>query len=186
MKRERLEKELATIQERTLTIKLSNADLFRVCEKAWLHNITVAELVESYLNDLVSGIYTNGSDERHKANDYFERCWYAAGEPKNTFFQYLSECGNLQEYLENMETLKDIKQDIESYMKIKNPSRDEQNELEMLQGDYEEVRGYIERYYSEYKEQCETINEEPEPPEKAQENIKNRFDEYEKMKGENE
>lgn len=179
--RERQQKEIATIKERTLIIKLSDADVLRVCEKAGAHNITVAEMVESYLQDLVCGTYTNGSDERDNARAYFERCYYGLY-PEHTFLHYLIEWGSLQEYLENLDTAQDIQEDIAIYKKIEEPDTDEQAELEALQEDLEEVQGYIADYYKEYCASCH--NREPEPLEDAQCSVLKWYAEYKAMKGE--
>lgn len=71
------EKEINTIRERTITLKLSDKDCERIMEKAGMVNMTASELLEQFIGDLVDGTYSNGSDERMKANDWFERCWFS-------------------------------------------------------------------------------------------------------------
>lgn len=68
------EKEIETIKERTITLKLSDADCERIAKKAGIHNLSVGELLQNFIGDLVNGTYSNGSDERDRANDWFERC----------------------------------------------------------------------------------------------------------------
>ena len=58
------EKEIQTIKERTITLKLSDADVERISNKAERHGLTVSELLENFIGDLVGGTYSNGSDER--------------------------------------------------------------------------------------------------------------------------
>lgn len=57
------EKEIATIKERTIYLNLSDADCKRISTYAAKANITVSQLLESFIGDLVNGTYTNGSDE---------------------------------------------------------------------------------------------------------------------------
>lgn len=181
--RERQQEEIATIKDRTLIIKLSDADVLRICKKAGAHNITVAEMVESYLQDLVCGTYTNGSDEREFARSYFNRCPYGSY-PENTFLHYLIDWGSLQGYLENLNTLQDLQEDIKRYKEIAEPTTDEQEELETLQEDVEEVKGYIADYYKEYCESCH--DGEPEPLKEAQASVLKWYEAYKKLKGDSE
>ena len=179
--RERQQKEIATIKERTLTIKLSDADVLKVCKKAGRSNTTVAEMVESYLQDLVGGTYTSGSDERDMANAYFERCHHE----ETSFFNYLLDMLSLHDYLENIDTANDIQDSIEIYENIKNPDADEKAELEALKEDLQMVQGYLQDYYKGY---CTgfVCNQPPETMEQAHSNIVKWYEEYKKLKGETE
>lgn len=80
--------EIATIKERTILLKLSDADCDRVLKKAVTHGLTVAELLQNFIGDLVDGTYSNGSDERMLAQDWFERCGFGVWEA-HTLLQYL-------------------------------------------------------------------------------------------------
>lgn len=61
------EKEIKTIRPRSIILNLSNADVKRISEKAEIAGLTVAELLQSFIGDLVNGTYSNGSDERQRA-----------------------------------------------------------------------------------------------------------------------
>lgn len=108
------EKEIQTITERNITLKLSDADCIRISEKAAAHNITVAQLLENFIGDLVAGTYSNGSDERMYAEQWFERCWFSMF-PEQTFLKYLIEWENVNEFIENLEEIEDHKASIEEY-----------------------------------------------------------------------
>lgn len=69
-------KEIATIRERNLGIRLSDADCRRIAEKAGKVGMTVEGLIASFIGDLVDGTYTNGSDERMYAQAWFDRCGF--------------------------------------------------------------------------------------------------------------
>ena len=71
------QEEIETIRSRTIEVKLSDADVKRISEKAAAHGLTVGELIENFIGDLVCGTYSNGSDERMYAEQWFERCWFA-------------------------------------------------------------------------------------------------------------
>lgn len=57
------QEEIETIRSRTIEVKLSDADVKRISEKAAAHGLTVGELIENFIGDLVCGTYSNGSDE---------------------------------------------------------------------------------------------------------------------------
>lgn len=86
------QKEIETIKERTITIKLSDADCERVSNLCGEHNISVSYLLESFIGDLVNGTYTNGSDERDYARSYFERCWFGMY-PEKSLLNFLLSMG---------------------------------------------------------------------------------------------
>jgi hypothetical protein len=69
---------------------LSDADCKRISEKAGKHGITVGQLLENFIGDLVDGTYSNGSDERYRADQWFERCWFGMF-PEDTLLKYLLE-----------------------------------------------------------------------------------------------
>ena len=45
-------------------MKLSDADCDRLARKCGEHGLTIGELIENFVGDLVGGTYSNGSDER--------------------------------------------------------------------------------------------------------------------------
>ena len=77
--RGRQEAEIKTIKPRNITINLSDADVERLFGKTYVNGITPSELIEGFLGDLIDGTYSNGSDERMLADEYFERCCYGMG-----------------------------------------------------------------------------------------------------------
>ncbi len=77
--RGRQEAEIKTIKPRNITINLSDADVERLFGKTYVNGITPSELIEGFLGDLLDGTYSNGSDERMLADEYFERCCYGMG-----------------------------------------------------------------------------------------------------------
>ena len=64
---EEQKKEIETIRERKITVKLSDADCDRLARKCGEHGLTIGELIENFVGDLVGGTYSNGSDERDYA-----------------------------------------------------------------------------------------------------------------------
>lgn len=69
---EEQKKEIETIRERKITVKLSDADCDRLARKCGEHGLTIGELIENFVGDLVGGTYSNGSDERDYADQWFD------------------------------------------------------------------------------------------------------------------
>lgn len=69
--------EIKTIRPRTITLELSDADCERISDQAAMYGLTVGELLQNFIGDLVDGTYSNGSDERMYADQYCERCWFS-------------------------------------------------------------------------------------------------------------
>lgn len=92
---EEQKKEIETIRERKITVKLSDADCDRLARKCGEHGLTIGELIENFVGDLVGGTYSNGSDERDYADQWFERCWFGMfPEPTLLIITYQVITGN--------------------------------------------------------------------------------------------
>ena len=110
---EEQQKEIETIRERKITVKLSDADCDRLARKCGEHGLTIGELIENIVGDLVGGTYSNGSDERDYADQWFERCWFGMF-PEPTLLNHLLNFGYEPEhYLDMLENVETIKSDIE-------------------------------------------------------------------------
>jgi hypothetical protein len=105
------QEEIETIRSRTIEVKLSDADVKRISEKAAAHGLTVGELIENFIGDLVCGTYSNGSDERMYAEQWFERCWFGMF-PDYTFLKYLIEQWGLDEVIEAWEDIENSQETI--------------------------------------------------------------------------
>ena len=55
------QEEIETIRSRTIEVKLSDADVKRISEKAAAHGLTVGELIENFIGDLVCGTYSKSN-----------------------------------------------------------------------------------------------------------------------------
>ena len=64
------------LKKHRFTLKLTDStyEKFKILLKD--DKTTVAEVLEGFINDLVCGSYTRGSDERMLAYQYYERCGY--------------------------------------------------------------------------------------------------------------
>ncbi|MBE5992690.1 MAG: hypothetical protein E7247_09900 [Paenibacillaceae bacterium] len=91
--------EIKTIRERKIEIKLSDADVERLYKKAGSASLSVSELIENFVGDLVDGTYTNGSNERDALNNWFERCYFGMF-PEESFLKYLIDQDTIEEFLE--------------------------------------------------------------------------------------
>ena len=105
-------KEIETIKDRTLVLKLSDADCDRILQKAASHSMTVSELLESFIGDLVDGTFTNGSDERYLAEDWFNRCGLERDD-KRTLLEQNADLENFIELYEENEEYKSHPEEFE-------------------------------------------------------------------------
>ena len=115
---EEQKKEIETIRERKITVKLSDADCDRLARKCGEHGLTIGELIENFVGDLVGGTYSNGSDERDYADQWFERCWFGMF-PKQTLLNHLLCWGyepkDYLDTLDNIETAQEEKKYLEEH-----------------------------------------------------------------------
>ena len=168
MSREQQAKEIATIKERTVTVKLSDADCDRISNLCGEHNITVGYLIESFIGDLVNGTYTNGSDERDYARSYFERCWFGMY-PEKSLLNFLLSNGydvydDLIEYVDliksgSVESSKGLTvYDEEEIEGIREEIADFEDEINRIKGHYLEEKPDAD-WDEEYKKVVEWYEE---------------------------
>jgi hypothetical protein len=108
-------KEIATIKDRTLVLKLSDADCDRILQKATSHSMTVSELLESFIGDLVDGTFTNGSDERYLAEDWFNRCGFERDDKRTLLWHLLEQHADLENFIELYEENEEYKSHPEEF-----------------------------------------------------------------------
>lgn len=96
---ERQKEEISTIKERTILLNLSDADCDRILKKAAMYGLTVAELLQNFIGDLVDGTYSNGSDERMMAQDWFDRCWFRMCEEPTLLRHLLDYDYDIEDFL---------------------------------------------------------------------------------------
>lgn len=110
--------ESVMVRPREIKLNLSDADCERLAEMAGKGGLTVAELLENFIGDLVDGTHSNGSDEQMYAEQWYDRCWFGMF-PEKTFLFYLLEeyeMDNFQEALKRKKNdqacMKEIKDNL--------------------------------------------------------------------------
>lgn len=145
------QEEIKTICKRTLELELSDADVRRISKKAGAVGFTVAELLQSFIGDLVDGTYSNGSDERMYAQKWFDRCGFAMCSDL-TFLRYLMEWGGgIDEVITLWEDIQSAKKEI-AHLK-EHPEEAEPDEIAGYQEDIEYWKEQIDEHWNEYTEQ---------------------------------
>jgi len=124
--------EIATIKDRTYTLKLSDADVKRIYDRAIIEGTTVEELLTDFIGNLVDGTYSRGSDERRLANEYVDRCIYRFDDDPESFIRYLLINGDVHDLALRLDILEDAK---------------EENDVEEIAYQEREIKAW----YSEYQ-----------------------------------
>ena len=130
--------EIETIKPRTITVNLSDADVRRLAEKSGEGGLTISELLENFIGDLVDGTYSNGSDERM----YAEQCWFAMFSD-DTFLKFLLLWGDLDAYIDLMDELESNKKEMaEMTADAEEYSSEERDELQEYINDLQKEKDY--------------------------------------------
>ena len=103
------EYEIATIKARPLFLKLSDADCDRILQLTAGYGLTVSEILENFVADLVGGTCTNGSDERSLAQDWFARCCFRRRENSSLLRHLLEEGEDVAHFVELYEENEEYK-----------------------------------------------------------------------------
>lgn len=157
MDSEQQKREIETIKERSVSLKLSDSDCEDILKLCGKHNITIAELLEGFIGDLIGGTHTNGSDERLYAERYFERCGYGMF-PEPTLLNWLLTMGYdvYDDFLEVIDDIETGYADLEDYKK--DPSVFDDEEIEFLKediGDWEHQIEEIKANFLEHNEKAD-------------------------------
>lgn len=65
-----------TKKDRVFVLQLNDRDYWEIAERAAVAGMSVEQLMQHFIGDLVDGADTSGSDEHMLANDWFERCGF--------------------------------------------------------------------------------------------------------------
>ena len=153
---EQQKKEIATIKPRTFELKLSDADYRRIAEKAAEAELTAEELLESFIGDLVRGTYSNGSDERELANQWYDRCGYSYYN-NHSFLHYLISEYVLEEFIDAWLDFDVYRDDVENCKnELENPT-DKWNEY--IKSDGTPAYATLEEYLQSVKDDCEAFTD---------------------------
>ena len=148
--------EIETIKPRTITVNLSDADVRRLAEKSGEGGLTISELLENFIGDLVDGTYSNGSDERMYAEQWYQRCWFAMFSD-DTFLKFLLLWGDLDDYIDLMDELESNKKEMaEMTADAEEYSSEERDELQEYINDLQEEKDYYWNKFLERKRQKES------------------------------
>lgn len=130
-------------RERNITVKLNDEECRRLIEKCGEHGLTVGELVEKFICDLVGGDRTNGSDERMYAGQWFDRCWFGAF-PEDTLLRHLLFEGyDPEDYVNALDGIEEAESDLEDAKE--HPENYDEEDMEYLQSDIEEWQEELSR-----------------------------------------
>lgn len=179
-------KEIETIKPREYSLKLSDADVLRIAKTAGAYDMTVSELLENFIGDLVNGTYTNGSDERMYAHQWAERCWFSY-DPDKSLVKYL--CDNWEyefsDLWDVLERIEDAQEDIRVAEKnIAEPGEEWKEVYYHKYNDdrtsYECVPCYnsVDEYIASEKEDLESYKADLEEALEELKDIKNSFQSY--------
>lgn len=111
--------EIATIRERKITLQLSDADCDRIMKKCGEHGLTLAELLQNFIGDLVCGTYTNGSDERMYAQEWFDRCGFGRFSRNTLLRHLLKNDHDVDDFLAAYDESENYKEHPEDYIEEK-------------------------------------------------------------------
>lgn len=154
MYKEQQETEILTIKARTVTLNLSDADVLRISEKAGRAGTTVGALLSSFIGDLVDGTYSNGSDERALAQDWFDRCGFSY-EADKTFLRYLLDYGNVDALISSDQAITQNKDDLWELETKPQKSAEDLEEIQSLKGDISYWQGEIDSTFSDFITWCQ-------------------------------
>lgn len=122
--------------QRTISIRLYQDEVEELCRKSGKVGLSIGELFENFVADLIYGTHTNGSDERMYIEQWFDRCYFSIM-PEETFLSYLLEMREIDSVLECWEILQELKD-------LEEPDCYDKEELEIQQNTLED-------YFQEYR-----------------------------------
>lgn len=161
------------IKERNITVNLSDVDCEKLVRKCGMHGLTVGEMIENFVSDLIGSIHSNGNDESMYANKWLGRCWFGIS-PETTFLNHLLCWGyDPEDYLnamDNIETAKEEKKYLEEH-----PGEADEEEVSYIDDDIADWEEGLKKMRKNWKPEKEPNME------KENEIIRKWLDEKEKL-----
>lgn len=146
-----MQAEKSGLKERVLKINLTDEEVEQISQKAGSVNLTVSELLENFIADLVGSSRRNGSDECDRADDWFERCWFSMF-PEDTFLRFmLTECYSISDFVTTYSTLCSCEEDINEAT--------EDDEIKDIQAEIDALREELEESVNEYRSRNQQAKE---------------------------
>ena len=156
-----------------ISLEIPAENLKDILYKLAADDINLEKLLENFINDLVYGIDSNGSDECNQANAYYNRCTYDLSHD-DTFLRHLLKSGEIEDFLLIMEKAEAYREWIEAgedYNKELAEVEKERNAFFVgWSGEYdrppqskEEAYNQVKIWNKKYKEfirNCETVESE--------------------------
>lgn len=105
-------KEISTIRERKIELRLSDADCERITEFCGRYGLTLSELLRSFIGDLVDGTHSNGSDERMYAEEWLDNSWNNISNKKSLLF-YMFNVNSLDDLVDILDDIRIEKKAVE-------------------------------------------------------------------------
>ena len=142
---------MSEAKKRTITLELADEDTKAFIEKCFQDGTNPAEVLKCFINDLVGGSQSGGSDERELANKYYDRCGYGYFFPdeRRTFTQWLLNDYYFETVAGAMEDIKTFEEEI-AYLK-KHPEDTNEGEIEDLEREIADSKEEIEFIFREYE-----------------------------------
>lgn len=137
-------------EERQIALKLSEKDYKGLLYKAARCGLSVGELLEAFVGDLVDGQASSGSDERMYIAQWFNRCRFSNGwDQPRTYLHYLLQQGleAAEKAAEDWRYLKETREELED---AKSGDWAQPSEIDEMESEYEEAAGRIFDRYQEY------------------------------------
>lgn len=132
------------LKERQLKINLTDDEVERISREAGKVNLTVPELLENFIADLVGSNRRNGSDECDRADAWFERCWFSMF-PEETFLRFmLTEYYSVADFVTTYSTMCSFEEDL--------MGATDEEEIRSIREDIDGLRKELEETVSEYRE----------------------------------
>lgn len=107
--------EIDRSNEKKLDLNLSAADCEKLLKLTGTYGLTVSELLQGFIGDLIDGRHTHGSDERMYAEQWFERCGYKHFSEETLLRHLLEHDYDVDDFLTSYEEHKLYKEDPEAY-----------------------------------------------------------------------
>lgn len=150
-----------TEKKRNITVTLSDADSQMLLEKCGYSGISVAELVENFIRDLIYSKRSNGSDEEDLANSWFDRCGFGRYQEYPLLLVLMNhEESGVRYFLNMLENVESARGELETYLNSSDVP--EEDTLEALKGDVQYWEEQLKIYASDFGEEISEANLEEE------------------------
>lgn len=138
-------------KERNIVIELTDEEVDMISIKCGLYGLSVSQLLELFIVDLVRSERNNGTLQCNNANNWFDYSWFGYEEAENILSFLLSRGYDIEDFMNLLDDIQEFEESLEEYERSSYPSEYDAEEMTFLQDDLMQAKEELNEIQQDFK-----------------------------------